>query len=187
MDIRAGANASMPVYLIGPSCAGKSTHAKDVVAEWKKVTECPNLAYVDLDAEIRTKNCALFCQPVGRWDAFWTVAENCIEEVKQRSVGIKLIDCGAGCLQTPQALEFFQSQRYVIALVADPRVLFERAKVTRGWKCVQDYINSEFSTCRQRFYNAAKFKVDVTELSPQGPVSIIYAILAGIKTKNGAK
>ncbi len=164
----------MLVCLIGPSGAGKSTIAAGVVLQR------PDISHVDLDAVIRAKDCQLFCHNGDRWDEFWTLAAGCIKEIDQGFSGITLIDCGAGCLQTDRALSFFQSEHSAVAFIGSPTILFDRAKKSKPyWKdrTLLDYQKSEFSDRNKRFYDAARFKLDVSKLSGQEAVIRLLAIL----------
>jgi len=164
----------MLFYLIGPSGAGKSTIAAGVVLQR------PDIRHVDLDDVIREKDCQLFRHNGDRWDEFWTLAVTCIKELDQGTSGIGLIDCGAGCLRTDPALSFFQSQKSVIAFIGSPAVLFDRAKKSKPyWKngTLQEYQKAEFSDRNKSFYNAAKFKLDISKLSKQEAVNRLLDIL----------
>lgn len=147
----------MFVYLIGPSGAGKSTIAAGVVLQRSVIR------HVDLDAVVKAKDWKLYCHNGDRWGEFWALTLRCLEELKRGFEGISLIDCGAGCLQTNDALSFFKSQSSVIAFTGSQIALFERAKRAKPYwmnRSFEEYQRSEFSEHRKKFYDTAKFKLD---------------------------
>ena len=165
----------MLVYLVGPSGAGKSTTAAGAALQR------PEMKHVDLDVVIRTKDSQLFFNNGDRWDEFWAFAVKCINELDQGPSEIYLIDCGAGCLQTKEALSFFETEPLVVAFIGSPAILFDRAKRSRPyWKDrpLQDFQSSQFSDRRQRIYDAAKLKLDVGALSEREAVECLLSFIS---------
>lgn len=150
-------------YLIGPSGVGKSTLAR-------KASELSNpVSHVDLDTMMRSKDPRLFFHNGSRWQDFWELARNCFRELEGQYVkGLCLVDCGAGCLKTEDALSYFEASKYVVVIYDSPRNAFNRASARPGgyWnnKPFEQYVIEEYSEKRKRFYEAAKYKVDITDL-----------------------
>jgi shikimate kinase len=173
----------MLVYLIGPSGAGKSTIAAGLVLQR------PEIRHIDLDTVIRAKDCNLFCHSGDRWKEFWLLTTKCLKELDETSTGISLIDCGAGCLQTDEALSFFQSKSSVIAFVGLSSILFERAKKSKPYwqnRTLEEYEKSELSPYRSKFFAAAQYHFDVGKFLGHEAVNELLKILRKIDKVNVA-
>ncbi len=94
------------VFLIGPSGVGKTTFGEEAV---KKLEAA---AFIDLDEQIKRKDPTAFSTAHLDWGKFWNVAAAYMVEIEEKvagSVSIKIIDVGAGCLQTDNASAFFKN------------------------------------------------------------------------------
>ena len=154
----------MLAYLIGPSGVGKSTLAR------KASEVCASVFHVDLDAMIRSKDPELFFHDGSRWQEFWQLAKECFRELETQYVdGLCLVDCGAGCLKTQDALSHLKASDYVVMVHDSPGNAFSRAKSRPGGYCsnkpFDQYMLEEYSERRKCFYDAAKYKVDITDLN----------------------
>ncbi|MFI4919951.1 MAG: hypothetical protein ACHP65_10395, partial [Legionellales bacterium] len=120
-----------------------------------------------------------------RWQEFWELAKNCLGELeKQYTDGLCLIDVGAGCLKTEDALSYFTTQKTVV-LVQDSSVhSFKRASARPGgyWgtKSLADYTKEEYSEERKRFYDAATYKIDITGLNKDDAVVTFNRFISGL-------
>lgn len=133
----------------------------------KAVRVIPSVQFVELDEIMRKRNPSLFCHAGDRWPEFWVVAKQCLEDlVGAHSRDVAIVDVGAGCLKTCQALEYFRSAEYVVLITAVAHEAYERARnrVAGPWarKSLAEYQDEEYSDKRNKFYNVAKYQLDIT-------------------------
>lgn len=168
----------MLIYLIGPSAVGKSAVARNVAAL------SPSFSYVDLDDLMRAKDPVLFNHNGNRWQDFWELARRCFLELEAAPSNQKcLVDVGAGCLKTIDALKYF-AQQSVVAILDEPANSFRRAQARPGgyWssRTLDEYSREEYSLERRQFYDAARHKVEVNGLDEQAATRKFSEVLARV-------
>src|SRR5262249_33476688 len=148
-------------------------------------TRSPSISYVDLDNLMKAKDPALFYHNGDRWQDFWTLARSCFRELRSApSSQIHLIDVGAGCLKTVDALAYFTREPSVVVTLADPASSFRRAQARPNgyWssRTLAEYSREEYSPERMRFYDAARYKLEVSGLDERAAVRRFNDLLANI-------
>lgn len=173
----------MLAYLIGPSGVGKSELAKRA----SKV--CSTVFYIDLDALMQSRDSALFSHDGSKWQEFWDLGATCFQELETTHLGsLCLVDCGAGCLKTREALSYFRARQEVILIHDLPQNAFNRARVRPGgyWstRSLAEYVGEEYSAERRQFYEAAKYKVDVTDLDKEEAAAKFICFIEDLKANS---
>jgi hypothetical protein len=134
---------------------------------------------------MKAKDLALFRHNGTRWQDFWELARRCFLELESVSSNqIHLVDVGAGCLKTVNALEYFARQPSVVVILDEPANSFRRAQTRPGghWgsRTLEEYSREEYSLQRRQFYDAARHKVEISGLDEQAAARRFTELLSSI-------
>lgn len=156
--------------LIGPSGSGKSTAAK-IICERRLDT----ISVADLDKELKRgiggNSISEYLRNEGDRN-FFEFSKRMIEEIYENGARNTLIIVGAGSVNYSPAHEWYLKQD-LISLIGDPKVIYERGDRKQYHPTIEGFIQTEFSESRKYLYENAKYKIDVTKMSPDEVASKI--------------
>jgi shikimate kinase len=151
------------ILLIGPSGVGKSDYGQHVA---KTVPGC---RFYDLDSLVgeRSGTPASQLLPQIRDDAFLHLCQQEVEVLLQSSTeDVAVVAVGAGALQSGEAHAWLS--RYsggTIAVVAAAEEVYKRGGPRNKDRTLEGFKKVEYSECRQRLYETARYQCCVTGLS----------------------
>jgi shikimate kinase len=166
----------MIMLLIGPHRSGKTTTARSVA---RRIC---GARFFDLDELIGerfrqdVKSVWRHVGPVG----FIKLCQDEIENIARQSDSrLCLCALGAGATLDPSAALPLLCQHHSVALTGSAEKLYPRADKT-AFPSFEQYRDVMFSPERQNLYAAAKFVIDVSDLTPEGTEGALLAHLLDV-------